>query len=141
MARKDIHRDEYLLAFDVWLRVRLENCEEARFVPLFERDQRVWREAVEVARPNLPEGVAPIDTFCAVFDPLVPYTHGHPAQALRLAIDHSDLLCRLLYGGEALRTIRCPEHLGRWSGVEMPAHWPHTNRCPHGCGLTGWLVG
>jgi hypothetical protein len=49
-------------------------------------------------------------------------------------IHKSDLLYRLIYCGEKLRTEQCPEHKGEWSGLEHPDH-----RCPHGCGLTGWL--
>lgn len=51
-----------------------------------------------------------------------------------LWIRKSDLLDRLLYQGQKLRTERCPVHDGRWSGLEHP-----TNYCEHGCGFTGWL--
>ncbi len=51
-----------------------------------------------------------------------------------LQIRKSDLLFRLLYRGEELRSTPCPEHKGRWSGLEHP-----DNRCPHGCQFTGWL--
>lgn len=48
----------------------------------------------------------------------------------------SNLLARLLYADEPLRTERCPEHKGRWSGC-------HLEPCPHGCNdgsnLTGWI--
>jgi hypothetical protein len=48
----------------------------------------------------------------------------------------SNVLGRLLYGDEPLRTRECPEHEGRWSGCHMEA-------CPHGCddgsNWTGWL--
>jgi hypothetical protein len=47
-----------------------------------------------------------------------------------LAIRKSNLLARLIYGGEELRTRKCPEHEGRWSGIGI---------CRHGCGETGWL--
>lgn len=45
-------------------------------------------------------------------------------------IRKSNLLGRLLYGGEKLRNEKCPKHLGRWSGI---------GDCEHGCDLTGWL--
>ncbi len=45
-------------------------------------------------------------------------------------IRKSNLLARLLYAGETLRTVPCPEHKGKWSGV---------GDCKHGCQLTGWL--
>jgi hypothetical protein len=51
-----------------------------------------------------------------------------------LQISKSNLLARLLYNGEKLRETICPEHKGRWSGIE----WSES-RCPHGCQLTGWV--
>lgn len=51
-----------------------------------------------------------------------------------LMIRKSSLLDRLLYGGEKLRTRKCPQHEGTWSGLEH-----NGNICPHGCHLTGWL--
>ena len=51
-----------------------------------------------------------------------------------LAIRKSALLDRLIYGGEQVRTRKCPEHKGRWSGLEHP-----DRPCPHGCQLTGWI--
>ena len=49
-------------------------------------------------------------------------------------IRKSNLLARLLYSGEKLRTRECPEHKGKWSGCAAPGQG-----CPHGCGHTGWL--
>lgn len=81
-----------------------------------------------------------------------PYAEGHPHPAHKYVelrqfesaydqvtdvfrqITKSNLLARLLYNGEKLRTRECPEHKGKWSGIE----WTD-NRCPHGCQLTGWL--
>lgn len=51
-----------------------------------------------------------------------------------LSISKSNLLARLLYNGEKLRETICPEHKGKWSGIE----WSES-RCPHGCQLTGWI--
>jgi hypothetical protein len=51
-----------------------------------------------------------------------------------LGIHKSNLLARLLYAGEKLRTKKCPEHKGHWSGIE----WSDTV-CPHKCQLTGWI--
>lgn len=45
-------------------------------------------------------------------------------------IHKSNLLDRLIYGGENLRTEPCPKHKGRWSGI-LP--------CELGCDSTGWL--
>jgi len=56
---------------------------------------------------------------------------------LQLPIYKSSMLGRLIYGGEKLRTERCPEHNGIWSGLDFgPKFGPH---CEHGCHLTGWL--
>jgi hypothetical protein len=53
---------------------------------------------------------------------------------VELSIRKSSLLARLIYGGEKLRTKKCPEHKGRWSGIPHP-----DNMCPHGCEHTGWI--
>ena len=49
---------------------------------------------------------------------------------IELDIRKSNLLARLLYGGESLRSRECPQHKGRWSGIGV---------CEHGCGETGWI--
>ena len=51
-----------------------------------------------------------------------------------LMISKSCLLDRMLYGGELLRATMCPDHHGRWQGID----W-HGDACKHGCGLTGWI--
>jgi len=51
-----------------------------------------------------------------------------------LSIGKSNLLARILYSGEKVRTKMCPEHKGKWSGIE----WGD-NACPHKCQLTGWI--
>lgn len=53
---------------------------------------------------------------------------------VELSIRKSNLLYRLIYCGEKLRTQKCPQHKGRWSGIEFG-----DNVCPHGCELTGWI--
>lgn len=51
---------------------------------------------------------------------------------IKTDIRKSELLHRLLYKKEKLRTQRCPVHKGhQYLGQHPP--------CPHGCGLTGWL--
>lgn len=63
-------------------------------------------------------------------------------EQLRMLTDlrKSALLGRLIYGGEKLREVKCPQHDGRWSGLEFGPHGNSPgNVCPHGCGLTGWL--
>ena len=55
-----------------------------------------------------------------------------------LMVSKSNLLARLLYEGEKLRTEPCPIHQGRWSGCV----WGE-QRCPHcmsGDNVTGWVA-
>jgi hypothetical protein len=63
--------------------------------------------------------------------------HEHLAQAaqtVRLAISKSNLLYRLIYRKQQLRSVQCPIHHGRWSGyVECSAG------CNDGLDATGWL--
>lgn len=59
---------------------------------------------------------------------------AHRVERTFLSIRKSNLLARLLYSGEKLRTVMCPEHKGKWSGIE----WSD-NVCPHKCQLTGWV--
>lgn len=54
-------------------------------------------------------------------------------QAVFLRIGKSNLLWRLLYGNESLRTEPCPVHEGKWFTI------PGLDECPHGCEGTGWL--
>lgn len=66
-------------------------------------------------------------------------THAHGRDYAKhlhrilIDISKSNLLYRLLYAGESLRTQKCPEHKGQWSGL------PSLVNCPHGCDGTGWL--
>ncbi len=56
---------------------------------------------------------------------------GERVGGVFLQIGKSNLLARLLYGGEPLRSTPCPTHKGKWSGC--------FGECEHGCELTGWL--
>jgi hypothetical protein len=93
------------------------------------------------------ERVAPVSQYC---DGFYKYMHAvreehkdDPTWAsqmrafsgLRLTIDKSNLLARLIYGGEHLRTRKCPIHKGVWTGCELSA----AQACRKGCGLTGWI--
>lgn len=54
-----------------------------------------------------------------------------------LHVSKSNLLARLIYGGEKLRSEPCPIHKGHWSGCV----WGFEGRCPHcmsGADVTGW---
>ena len=49
----------------------------------------------------------------------------------------SNLLFRLLYLGEDVRTQACPVHAGEWSGYTGTPE--STCRCQSGANFTGWL--
>ncbi len=53
---------------------------------------------------------------------------------MRIDIMKSNLLGRLLYAKELLRTRMCPLHKGHYSGQAM-----FFEKCPHLCDGTGWL--
>jgi hypothetical protein len=55
-----------------------------------------------------------------------------------LGIRKSNLLARLLYAGEELRTEKCPVHKGRWTGYSQELKCVN-ERYPFGCDYTGWL--
>ena len=56
-----------------------------------------------------------------------------------MQIRKSNLLARLLYDGQALRTMPCPEHKGHWSGCKWPKDPKDLCPCMDGCNVTGWL--
>lgn len=62
--------------------------------------------------------------------------YGAIGFSLSIAASKSNLLYRLLYLSQPIRTKKCPEHDGHWSGYGWEP-------CPHGCSvgydLTGWL--
>ena len=89
------------------------------------------------------EPVMPVSRYCSKLEL---YAHAIDQRARRTKekgdIDHADqvqwvfvqimksnLLHRLIYQGEKLRTVPCPEHKGKWSGLYGPCE----------CGFTGWL--
>ncbi len=55
-------------------------------------------------------------------------------ETIHLAVYKSNLLFRLIYGGEKLRTEKCPIHQGRWSGC-VPDPCPI---CAFDSDVTGW---
>lgn len=59
-----------------------------------------------------------------------------------LQISKSNLLSRLIYDGESLRTEPCPVHQGRWSGCvwdDQPCPCQATQAGQFGINVTGWL--
>lgn len=85
-----------------------------------------WATAIERAATK------PACGGCDTCGSINPFPWAEHIGAIRIAIGKSSMLARLIYGGETLRTVPCPEHKGHWSGItwEQPA-------C--GCDLTGWL--
>lgn len=51
---------------------------------------------------------------------------------IMMDIRKSNLLWRLIYADEKLRTEPCPIHKGKWGGCSFEG-------CIYGCGETGWL--
>lgn len=78
------------------------------------------------------EPVMPVSRYCGAFETWfrVMAEKGEHFAGVRLAITKSNLLARLIYAGEELRTRECPKHKGRWSGILA---------CEHGCDYTGWI--
>ncbi len=96
--------------------------------------------------------VMPVESYCAALKiwaaiivennrtSLLKYGHGstyfHVLNDVIRDITKSNLLGRLIYGKQKLRTRKCPTHEGRWSGCTP-------NPCPDGCSdginVTGWL--
>jgi len=61
------------------------------------------------------------------------------ADRVFLRIRKSNLLWRMLYGGEKPRSTPCPKHYGRWSGCKMPEEMECKGACADGINITGWL--
>lgn len=134
MPAREVTREEYLAAFEMWF-AALRASGNKDLVAQADQDQPAWRVAVlELGGDRGDEGRlparAPVDSFCKLFMEVIPWG------PLRVSIRKSNLLYRLLYKGEALRSSPCPAHKGKWSGLgsfDEPD-------CPHGCGFTGWLL-
>lgn len=86
---------------------------------------RTWAEAYKTPLPtDDPYKRKEREDFAAAWD------------KVHMAIYKSNLLYRLLYAGEKLRTEPCPIHKGRWSGcVPYP---PEGCNCHSYGNLTGW---
>ena len=98
------------------------------------------------------EPVLPLSRFCSTMnawrecivknntDPaLARYAnHGHQyyefLEDVYMDIRKSNLLARLFFGKEPLRTRMCPIHKGHYDGNAM-----FFNKCPQLCDGTGWL--
>jgi hypothetical protein len=111
------------------------------------RERRLTnKQAAEMLRKlrlHFNEPVMPVSRYCEALETWarVVEENGYATKAegvhlhtTILRIQKSNLLARLIYGGEKLRKRKCPEHHGHWSGIEF-----EDTACPYGCGLTGWL--
>lgn len=56
-------------------------------------------------------------------------------QIALIAANKSNLLYRLIYLRQPLRTKKCPKHQGHWSGYG----WNNECECMVGADITGWL--
>lgn len=106
---------------------------------------------LEQLHEHFAQPVLPVEKYCEAFrawanavdeavlrDPTSEELKGKSEriQAVRLDISKSNMLYRLLYLGEPVRTEMCPIHKGRWSGCVGPER-----ECPHcmsGSDVTGW---
>lgn len=151
MTTRKLTVTEYTMAFETWQRVNTNTREASRIAGCSD----LIAGGIAAVRAAFPDGElrAP-DAYCAVFESFLGERDATPEDAervrsLRLAIRKSCLLDRLIYIGEPLRTVPCPRHHGRWSGLSWPGetctHGPGC-RCPHGCACvapcgcaTGWV--
>jgi hypothetical protein len=93
---------------------------------------RTWQDAIEDAAEQAKE-----DPDESPFARQSLEDMARAIQEVSTLVSKSNLLSRLLYGGEELRTERCPIHKGHWSGCV----WGD-GRCPHcmsGDNVTGWV--
>ncbi len=76
------------------------------------------------------DATEPADVFCR-------FMQQHAGRrGWPIDLRKSNLLWRLIYGGESLRSRECPTHKGRWSGMA----WNGDEcACAGGGCITGWL--
>lgn len=129
---------EYTTAFETWATASKGAANPKITTPV----EALLHDGIAHVRAAFPddEKRAP-DAYCEVFAAFLSERtdddRGEAASRLSLTIRKSCLLKRLIYGGEVLRTRKCPTHDGRWRGIFF-------DPCPHGCDLacgcaTGWL--
>lgn len=88
-------------------------------------------------QPVLPVGhyCKALETWAEVYLERFP-SYREAFASVRISIVKSNLLARLIYDGQKLRTRQCPIHKGTWSGC-VPE--PCEAGCSDGMNLTGWL--
>lgn len=111
------------------------------------------RNMLQLLEDYYGEPVLPLRKFCGAItlwmdcikknnaEPLLPrgrLSHGYKyfqlLDQIYVDIRKSNLLGRLLYAKEKIRTRMCPLHKGHWDGEAM-----FFKKCPHLCDGTGWL--
>lgn len=103
------------------------------------------------------EPVMPVSKYCAALDTwhraLITEGSGRSKSSSNeelasmvshvfLQIRKSNLLYRLIYAGETLRTEKCPDHKGRWSGCswsDTPCECQKMQNGKYDSNVTGWL--
>lgn len=119
-------------------------------------EEKLTEEEVLAMRERLArhygEPVRPVSEYCAAFRTWAEELQARQERrkgtdeekydgwvdALSVALSQvskSSFLDRLIYVGEKKRTKMCPEHEGRWIGLQNDMH----DICLHGCDKTGWL--
>lgn len=113
-------------------------------VRLADEDRGIIRRMLEPLRALDQTTPVPITPLCEQLMAHADGQHGDETPdkeamhyySLRLNVEKSAFLWRLIYLQEPLRTVECPQHKGRqdtamWCGMGVP--------CIYGCDGTGWL--
>jgi hypothetical protein len=110
---------EFLDAFDAWASVSFDTPE----IRSFERDvlkaeyarlRASWLERFDVDDATR----RAVDAMCEASQAMAPTTPSGGFGVFGLRIRKSNLLYRLLYRREQLRTVACPAHKGHWAGYD-----------------------
>jgi len=124
-ATPDLTEEE---AEELLAKLSLHYGEPVKPISLYCTAFRTWQRAIEEAsrRETEPERKGSFEAM------------ARDLRNTSLHVAKSNLLARLLYVGEELRTEPCPIHKGHWSGCV----WDDENQCPHcmsGDNITGWV--
>lgn len=107
-----------------------------------------WRAEQMLAQlsEHFGQRVAPVSRYCEALETWADVVNSQDytrvdksaIDVVKLAIYKSNLLYRMVYLGEPLRTIQCPTHKGQWSGMHFSDQPPC--QCTDRSGnITGWL--
>lgn len=125
-----------------WKRRKVTEADVAAFLEKWEEQEpvmpvsmvcdafRSWQDAMQ----NAPDNERAPSMKASLLE------MANKAGGVFFAIGKSNLLWRLLYLGERLRTKPCPVHRGHWSGcVGSKAQTGCGGACLSGNNVTGWL--